>query len=513
MAAVFLQKIVSLFSGDNDPSSARNKLLRTVIKELSQNKYSKFYRIKTEEAEPVLGKFFYDIYKTIAPAQVFMRNAAKSAQLKQIIIEAFMDKRIQGILKRISPEAIEERVKKTPPREVALQVKGDIAVLAGSFDGAKTDTVDSCYILILSFARFVSFNYLFLLQKFDPRITEGNFNYQPKFEHIKAEGIANEIKDFLEAAQNINSDQDWKNALRVLKIYKGDMDVVAVDQWNRILLLLRDVRRSNILELIMRHIQKNPNWVPKPQLQDEHIVDSYLEEKRSEALNCINTIVNAKRNAQVKAISKTIFGGANVSRLRYYTEKDSDQYTRKNFDGFLYAGALNYLKAFYMDFSKKDIKELCDLLLIRGQWTSNVLSQQMSEGYHNFMELSDRINALDETLADNGEHGSRLKNAMLKAEHNKGSAKYVRVILNTLNDEAKTIINAAAQALILIGKNLKGVIDDYHKSPHDLIINWKELESAAEDPLIQRITLNYKRIYFLVQILQLLMQDSGQEEG
>jgi hypothetical protein len=483
-----------------------------VIKEINQNKYAKFYKIKTGEAEPPLAKFFYDIYKTIAPAQVFMQNAAKSAQLKQMVIESFMDKRSQDILKRLSPEAIEERVKKTPPKEVSLQVKEDITALRSGFDNTKINTMDRCYTLILAFIRFVAFNYLLLIQKFDPKVNERNFNYQPKFEHIKAEGIAGEIKNFLELCDNIDPDQDWKTVLKVLKTYKGDMDVVAADQWNRLLLLLRDVRRSNILELIIRYIQKNPNWVPKPQIQDEHIVESYLEEKQSEAENCINNIVNAKRNAQVAALAKTVFGSAEVNRLRYYTERGSEVYTRKNFEGFLYAGALNYLKAFYMDFSKKDIKELCDLILIRGQWTSNTLSQQMSEGYHSFMELFDKVSTFDDTLSDNGEHGSRLKNAMLKADHNKSSAKYVRIILSTVNDEAKKMINTAAQALIIIGKHLKGAIDDYQKTPHDLIINWKELESASEAPLIQRMTLNYKRIYFLVQILQLLMQ-SGQEEG
>jgi hypothetical protein len=508
----FLDKILSLFSGDNDPSSARKKLLRTVTKEINQNKYSKFYKIKTEMAEPSLGKFFYDIYKIISPAQVFMHNAVKSAQLKQLVIEAFMDKRLQDMVKRLAPEAIEERVKKTPPREISIQVKEDIAALTGSFDNTKINTVDRCYTLILSFVRFVTFNYLFLIQKFDPKVPERNFNYQPKFEHTKADLIANELKDFLEVCYNIDPDQDWKNVLRVLKSYMGDMDVVAVDQWNRLLLLLRDVRKSNILELIVRHIQKNPNWVPKPQLQEEHIVESYLEGKRLEAENCINGIINAKRNAQVAAIAKTVFGSAEVNRLKYYTEKGSEFYARKNFEGFLYPGALNYLKAFYMDFSKKDIKELCDLLLIRGQWTSNVLSQQMSEGYHIFMSIADKVNTFDDTLSDTGEHGSRLKNAMLKADHNKSSAKYVRVILSTVNDEAKGLINTAAQSLIVIGKNLKGVIDDYQKSPHELIINWKELESVSEASLIQRLTVNYKRIYFFIQILQLLMQ-SGQEEA
>jgi hypothetical protein len=512
MAMAFLDKIFSLFSGENDPSSSRKKLLRTVIKEINQNKYSKFYKMKTEEAEPLLGKFFYDIYKIISPAQVFMQNAAKSAQLKQIVIEAFMDKRLQEILNRLTPESIEERAAKSPPREVAVQVKDDLAILMGSFDNAKINTVDRCYSLIMSFVRFVTFNYLFLIQKFDAKVTERNFNYQPKFEHIKAEGITNEIRDFLEACDNIDVDQDWKIPLKILKKYKGDMDVVAADQWNRLLLILRDVRKSNILELIIRHIQKNPNWVPKPQLHDDHIVEDYLEEKRIGASDCIDAIVNAKRNAQAAAIAKTVFGTANTLRLKYYTEKGSEIYTRKNFDGFLYAGALNYLKAFYTDFSKKDLNELCDLILIRGQWTSNVLSQQMSEGYHAFMGISDKLTAFDETLSDKGENGSRLKNAMLKADHNKSSAKYVRLILNTVNDEVKGMINAAAQSLITIGKNLKGVIDDYQKSPHDLIINWKELEGTSEIPLIQRLTVNYKRIYFFVQLLQLLMQ-GGQEEG
>jgi hypothetical protein len=511
MAVAFLDKIFSLFSGENDPSSSRKKLLRTVTKEINQNKYSKFWKMKSEEVTPLVGKFFYDIYKIISPAQVFMQNAAKSAQLKQIVIETFMDKRIQEVLTRLSSESIEERVKKSPPKEVAAQVKDDLAILMGNFDNAKINTVDRCYTLIMSFVRFVTFNYIFLIQKFDPKVTERNFTYQPKFEHIKAEGIANEIKDFLEACDNIDLDQDWKIPLKILKNYKGDMDVVAADQWNRLLLILRDVRKSNILELIIRYIQKNPNWVPKPQIHDEHIVEDYLEEKRIGASDCIDAIVNAKRNAQVAAIAKTVFGNANILRLKYYTDKGSEIYTRKKFDGFLHAGALNYLKAFYTDFSKKDLNELCDLLLIRGQWTSNVLSQQMSEGYHVFMGISDKVNAFDETLSDKGEHGSRLKNAMLKADHNKSSAKYVRVILGTVNDEAQGMINSAAQALITIGKNLKGVIDDYQKSPHDLIINWKELEGISEASLIQRLTINYKRIYFFVQLLQLLTQGNQED--
>jgi hypothetical protein len=503
MAAAFLDKILSLFANSSqDPDAAKKKQLKQLVKEITGNKYARFYKPKSEEVEGALGKFFWDIYKIISPAQVFMQNAAKSAALKQITVEAFLDKNLQELRNSISAETIEEKAKTAAIKDLAPVLKKNLAAFSGAFDTERTNGIDRCYNLILAFIRFVSYDFFFLLKKFDSNISERNFTYIPKFANIRGEYLSDDLKDFLEISFGVDPDQDWKNALRVLKLFKNGVDVISADHWNRLLVQLRDIRKSGIFELMIRHIDNNPVWQSKTKLSDEHIAEAYLEARRNETKTAVDKIVNSKKNAQIDMLAKTIFGAVEIERMKYYSEKTSEMYTKKNFDGFLYARALSYLKAFMLDYFKKDIRELCDIILIRGQWTAANLSQQMSEGFHEFMALVDTLLAFDETFSDEGENGSRLKASLIKSDRDKSQARYVTVILKSVNEEAQNIIIAAGKSLIVVGRNLKGLIDDYQKPHHELIINWKELEGVSEVPLGQRMTDTYKRIYYLIQMMQ-----------
>jgi hypothetical protein len=504
MAAAFLDKLLALFTGGKDPESGKKQQIKQLAKDLAKNRYTRFYKPKQEEIDGSLGKFFYDVYKIISSAQVFLQNAAKSAQLKQTAAEAFLDKNLLEIRGRLSPESIEERAKTAAVKDLSKQLEADMSAFSAAFDSGRIEAINRCYNLILAMVQFVSFDFFFLLKKFDPNIAERNFTYQPKFAPVRGEYLSDELKDFLDAAFAIDPGKDWKNALRVLKIYKNGVDVVAADQWGRLLNHLREIQRSSILELMIRHIDRNPQWVSAPKIPDEHIAEAYLEERRTEVRAALDKIVNSKKNAQVEVLVKTIFGSAEIDRSKYYTEKAGEIYIKKNFEGFLFAAGINYLKAFLLDHFKKDIRELCDLLLIRGQWTVPALAQQMSESFHQIMNLSDALITFDETLSDNGENGSRLKASIVKADRDKSQARYVTIILKSVNEEAQGLINTAAQDLIVIGKNLKNLLDDYQKTNRELIMNWKELEGASEAPIARRLADTYKKIYYFIQIMQLL---------
>jgi hypothetical protein len=500
----FLDKILTLFGGEKDSESGKKKQLRKLARELSGNKYARFYKPKTEEIEGALGKFFYDIYRIISPAQVFLQNAGKSAQLRQICAEAFLDKNLEEVKRRIGAESIGERAKTIQIKDLTRQIREDLAVFSAAFDNDRIGAIDRCYSLIMAMAGFVTFDFFFLLKKFDSNITERSFSYTPRFTPIRGEYLTDELKDFLEVSSAMDPGEDWKNVLRVLKIYKNGVDVVAADQWTKLLAFLRDIRKSGILELMIRHIDRNLSWVSGVKRPDEHIAEAYLEGRRTEAREAIDRIINSRKNAQVGTLAKTIFGSADVERAKYYTVKNSEIYEKKNFDGFLFAQGINYLKAFLLDHFKKDIRELCDILLIRGQWTAQVLSREMSDGFHRTMELSDKLIAFDETLSDDGENGSRLKMSIVKVDRDKSQARYVTIILKNVNETARELINTASQSLIVVGKNLKGLYEDYQKNPHELVINWKELEGASEIPLGQRIADTYRKIYYFIQIMQLL---------
>ncbi len=196
--------------------------------------------------------------------------------------------------------------------------------------------------------------------------------------------------------------------------------------------------------------------------------------------------------------------------MKNYTEKANVVFAKKMLGGYTQALAMNYLKAYLMDYFKKDIRELVDILIIRGQWTASLQSQQLSECYHAIMDVSDKILQFDEELADEGELGTRMRSALAKADRDKDAMKYLRGALKETNDKATAMISRAAVNLIGVGRQLKSLIEDLAKPHHEILLNWKEVESQSPRPLKTWLVDTYKKLYYIVQLLQYFVK-SGEE--
>jgi len=122
------------------------------------------------------------------------------------------------------------------------------------------------------------------------------------------------------------------------------------------------------------------------------------------------------------------------------------------------------------------------------------------------MDEAKPIAALDGGMSDDGADGSRLRAAMLRVDRDQTQARNINVIVSKNNDQALEIINDAAQSLIVIGKHLKNLIEDVQKKHPELLINWRELNLVSKEPLAQRMTVDFKRINYFIQLMRLCTQ-------
>ncbi|MFP3042546.1 DUF5312 domain-containing protein [Treponema primitia] len=506
----FFKWFTSLFTGGNDPARAKKRLLKRMAKSLAANKYGKFYRLKTEEASPELAQFFFDVYKITATAQPFLQNAAQSTQLKVAVIYNFLDKRQRDILEQLSPENIELRAQTTPPKELYRQMQGEFDSLASGFDTELIRSIDACYSLIMILAKFVNYDFYFLLKKFDSQLGERSFSKKPLFNPVRGIGVSDEIKDFLELSGGLDPDRNWDDVLRILGECKG-VEVLNQKLWNSLLLRIRDVKRSGILEMMIRFIDTDPHWGWEPNVPKADITAAYLETIRIEIFEHLTRITTAKRDALIIECAKAVFGDHEVNRLKNYTERGGEIYKKKNFAGFIYARGLNYLVVFLLD-EKPQFQYFYDLILIRGQWVSPVLSMPLSESVRLLLSFPDRINHLDESLSDFGMYGNKLKNSLMRVEKEKSQTRVISTNLETLNGDAKQIINDAIFNLSVLADGFAGILDDYRKNPSALILNWEELDSFSVDPLEDRISGIYSKLGNMLQLLRLFVQTSNESE-
>ena len=505
-----LNKVIHFISRDNEPASDKDVLLKQLGKELSLNKYAKFYRLRQGEADVSLGQYFYSVYKTIYPLQVFMNDPTREIRIKQITLEAFLDKSVMDIIRRISPEGIAER-RKVAGVDISKELKEDLAALFAGFDSPKIIAADKCYNLMAAIKQFVFFDFCSLIRKFDPEMTEGDFLSQPTFAPVDANIVAPDIAAFLSILPSTETNESWKTVFEIFKYCKGGTDVIPLAHWNSLLLSLKDVRQSKILELINKLATGNPILDIRSIVPNENLSALWLEQKTIEIREVISDIANSQKNAQIKTLEQAVFGSLATMRLNYYTPERSVILLDKELETFTYAPALSHLLAFIQEYISREIQELCEILLIRGQWTNNGASRQMSEGFHTVLDIAAEIIGLDESLSEDGSNGPRLKGALLRVDRDKNQARYINTVIESINEDVLNIINRAVPALIVVGKHFKALMDDYDKKPFEVIMNWKELALYSKTPIPQRISVVYKKINYFVQLMILETQETPED--
>jgi hypothetical protein len=502
--SLFKQLVLLLLGGRDSPERAKKRALKRIAKALTANAYGKFFRVKSVQVTPELAEFFYGLYKLVFPARTLLQNAAQSTQLKLDTVESFLDAAQQEALEKLSAESIAQRAEETEENLLARQLQSEFAGLERSFDAGRSSAVNECYRLILRVCEFVEYDYYLLLKKFDCQLTERNFSRKPVFNALRGEAVTEELTDFLALTCGMDPNQDWTGPLRILEQFMGT-EAISVKVWSAMLFTIREMVDSKICELMIRFVEKNPDWSWKPQAAHENIAGWYLETIRLEISDRLALVLATKRNALIEQHAKAVFGIVRVSQLNYYTEQGSEVYSNKKFAGFTEARALEYLMLFLND-EKPELKNLYELILIRGQWTSMKLSFPLSESLWLLELFPVRILELDEMLADWGFYGSKLKTAILNLARDKSAERSIARNLHAVNREARQIVNEVIFYLSILHDGLKDLKEDCRRTPGLIIRNWEELNSFSETALENRLAALWKKLTNMLELLRALTQ-------
>lgn len=507
----FFEKIIAFFLGLNDPEREKKRQLKEIAKQLRKSRF-KFYKPKGELALPSMGKFFHTIYRIVGPAQVLLKNATSSGALKTIIIESYMAEEQLLLNEQLREDRIKERSKNTGIKQLSSELNDELLALYSGFDLEIVKEINALYNQLLNFMDLVNYDYYFLLKKFDSAMPERDFVYVPRFETINGEYVAEDLKDFLEVIPYIVPNKHWEKIFDIISTYKN-MEVVNRNDWKKLLTTFLNIKKSRVLELIVRHISKDPDY--NPDLSgptEEEIVETFLNEVKTRTENIITKIKKDQKTQKIDSLLNEIFGTTVVARMKYYTDKANLSFTSRMLGGYEFIPPMNFLKAFLLDYFKKDIREVVDLMLIKGKWSTNILSQQLSDSFNALMDISEKIIQFDESLAEEGSLGSKIKVVLMRVDRDKNSMTVLRQQLKQVNDFARELINTAAYNLIAVGKNLKTLIEDYSKTPREVIVNWKEVENSFEQNPKEAMSAVYKKIYYFVQLVQYFLKGGEMED-
>lgn len=498
----FFQKLFSSFFKSSDPQAEKKRLLKAIAKQIGKSKF-KFYKASSGEVLSGFAKYFYEIYKAIGQAQALFLNTQNKEIFKRWAVDFYFSDKEREAIENLSEEKIVELTKTVSFQEIAEKIKSYTDILSNFFTLDNITKIDSFYSRLMSFSSFVTYDYYFMLKKFDSSLREREFSSTPKFENINAEYITDDLKEFVSTVYAIPLDNLlWSDIFEMLKQNRG-VSPISPTIWNKVLTRIKDLRGSGILEMLIQLCAGDPNYRITETPKFERIAEPFFDKIKDSAEKTLKKLEKQQKDGKKSQLVNQIFGSDAVVRLKYYTENNGLTYTKKKLAGYKFAAPLNYLKAFLIDYIKKDLREFCDLVLVRGKWATTALSTPLSDSYNTLLETSDVITNFDNQLSEDGEYGTKFKNYIIRVDRDIEAQKVMTSLLEDVNSDAKELITESSKRLISVGKTIKALLEDHEKQRPELLINWKELDRFAEIPIKEMGIDLYKKIYLFVSLMQM----------
>ena len=496
----FFEKLFGSLMGGNDPEAKKKKQLRAIAKEYNKTKF-KFFKTGSKEATPVLGKFFYDLYKIISPAQIMFQTTSSGA-LKNLIINASLTEEQKKTVEELTEENIKRVAHASDINKVVSEVKYRVDSFANEFTDQKIMQIENLYRKFNEFKNFVGFDFYFVVKKFASNIREHSFDIEPTFAPLSGNYISEDLREFISVAWALQMDTSWDDMFKLLKEIRGT-DVIVPQVWKKVINRLRTIKEKRVFEYMIQLIDENPNYSEKIPSENSNIVEEYINAFRKQTESAIKKIQDDVKNTKVDYFLKQVFGDEPPPSMKYYTTQASQAYASRGLPGYTYAQPLGYLKSFLLNYTKKDMRELCDILAIRADWTNAPLSKPMSEGLHDLLEIADQLVEFDERFDEGKDIGLKLKTHLPRVERDKDAKDICKTILKDANNMAAEFLINATNAYIAYAKVVKMALEDFMKFPKsELILNWKELDRYSEGQLRNSSVAIYKKIFAFVSLLQ-----------
>lgn len=505
-SATFLDKIIELFTGLKSEDRVRARKLKEIARDLGRSN-KKFYNYKKDSVLPAFAEVIYEIFRNAQAISRYFEVKSHSKSIKEFLFDSFISGKERELKDKLEKEKLRAFIITShDPNKAIQEIKTSLKTFISSFDHKAVNTINETYNQIVNLSYLISYDWFFVVHKFDSEITETNFEYKPNFEALDGKYVADDIIAINDYLNSINFNDDFDNVLNYLNQISSDTSLS--DILKKIIHQFRKIKRDDYITKMIKLIQKDPFFKPKNFASKEKIVQDYIMTFQSDVKATIEECIKDINKNKVNKLLMEIFNTTVIVRMKNYSSRINEFLLSKGIGGGLkYVDPLNYLKAFFLDICKGEVKPRIDLLIIKGTWESNALTSKYTQLLDNINKMSAKIIEFDDKCSDDGVFGKELKRYAGVLKHDKNAQAAVRRAMISVDGEALNIMVESINLIIDIGKSIQILIEDHNNKNPKLIINFHKIKWDFVSSFNNDMVSMYKKMSNMVALLKRYVTD------
>ncbi|UGQ17150.1 hypothetical protein [Borrelia sp. RT1S] len=472
--------LFSIFNKELTPEQLRHKRIRELKSNL--DKVGNFFNASKIQALPQFAKFIYNLYRTFAPLKLFVQRYRNSNKIIHFVVERYLVESQRKALDYIYSFSAGDMTNFTA--DVPKNLNNNLEYLFKNVTHEQIRLIDETCGALYVFFDLVLYPYHSIIKNFDSLFPEDDFVYRPRFNAVGCGLILDEIKDFLEIMYSIVDSSVWKNLYDILSGVYGDKENFPLkpNVWLKTISSIIEINKNKEILYLVRYVGGDPDYFPisngkKPR----PMAKAFFNDLSKHVANEIEKIKVLQKNSKSRILAEKLFPAGTILHLDNYNEKMNIKITSKilSTPGYVYYELLGYLKTYVINFVKKELNDIVNILIIKGQWKDMEISRNMSNDMHSLINTYSSLIDFDNNLGEQGNYGNRIKALLHRASvGDKSSEKLLISIVADINKKAFVLLNEYYSVIYSMEHRLRDCLEDYVKpsSERELIYNWKELD-------------------------------------
>lgn len=472
--------LVSIFNRELTPEQVKQRRLREVKNNLS--KVGNFFNASKIQVLPQFAKFIYNLYKAFMPFKFFVQRYRTSNKIIHFVVEKYLNDNQKQALEYIYSFSSNDVVNFTP--DISKNLDNNLNYLLNNITQEQIRLIDETCGALDIFFDLASYQYYSIIKNFDSLFPENDFIYKPRFNTVSCGVILDDIKDFLECIYSIRDVSIWRNLYDILLEVYGDRDNFPIkpNVWLKILTSIIEINKNKEILYLIRYVSGDPDYLPISGVKKAKAkAKLFFNDLSKHVSNERAKIEILQKNSKSKLLAEKLFPGMTLVSLENYSERMHAKITSAivNTTGYVYSDLLVYIKTHAVNFVKKELSDIINVLIIKGQWKDMEVSREISNDIHSLVGVYSNLIDFDNNLGEQGTYGNRINSLLHRISvGDKSSEKLLLNIIADINKKALILLNEYYLVIKSLERRLNDCLEDYFKpaSEKEFIYNWKELD-------------------------------------
>ena len=480
----------------NTPEVQKKIKLRKIESELRVHPSGIF---KNELVQPNLAEALRVLYENTQPIAKILDSTIASPDVKrnhrfeeELIVTGYSpdDKRLLDSL------SYEERKKQAiqageaGQRDAFDEQKKNLEKIVTGLNGLQFTKMDDVLTSLRQLSDLCRFNFVDPIQLFDGDFAarHGEADYTPEYQPIPASTLENAFLDlyYLTAGYTIN--MPVANAILALnELLTGVPNDTRtkkelLQNLRRIQAILKNVIDAETLKNLICISKNDPNFVPQKASYKENVRKNFAEELQKQFMADEQRIRNEIKDNYVKQELSELFPDGNLEVLQGYNSDTMDIIGKNASSNFMWVMPMRILKTFLRRYYSEPVRNLVNDIVVEGLFTNPATKTSFSQLVFSVDDSMNLIAQFEAAFASGQKYSVSTINSLIADSHkNAEFTKKLSNLVDTINEEAKEIIQKISSLLLSLHDNLGDCITDTKRSKSELVSNLKGIMFSSRN--------------------------------